>query len=245
MKKFLFLFIALWLTNCTKQNDLDAMNNVEMPDFEQIDHFVKSTDTIKILIVGNSITSHEKAISIGWKYKAGMAASSIENDYVHLLFKNLIKHHSNQNIIVRYLNYSEFERNPSEININSKKFKSCYNFNPSFLIFQLGDNVNHENSQVFFNKSLSFIENFPNTQKIILSPFISTPKNREVNKILALRSHSTFVDISLISNNDFYKAISTPNKDWKADGIKLHPNDLGMSFINEKIFNSIIKTELH
>ena len=46
---------------------------------------------LRILFVGNSITKHAPKPSIGWNRDCGMAASSIEHDYVHLIVKKIIK----------------------------------------------------------------------------------------------------------------------------------------------------------
>ena len=40
---------------------------------------------LKILFVGNSITRHGVLEEIGWLNDHGMAASSIDKDYVHLV----------------------------------------------------------------------------------------------------------------------------------------------------------------
>ena len=45
---------------------------------------------LRILFVGNSITKHAPKPSIGWNRDCGMAASSIEHDYVHLIVKKIM-----------------------------------------------------------------------------------------------------------------------------------------------------------
>lgn len=43
----------------------------------------------RVLFVGNSITKHSPKPEIGWTNDCGMAASSLENDYVHLVMARL------------------------------------------------------------------------------------------------------------------------------------------------------------
>ena len=50
---------------------------------------------LKILFVGNSITKHSPKADIGWYNDCGMAASSVEKDYVHLLVKKVMQYDPN------------------------------------------------------------------------------------------------------------------------------------------------------
>ena len=63
----------------------------------------------KVLILGNSITRHPKVPAIGWNAEWGMAASSPDKDYVHLLEANFKK--SDASTKVTAVNISAFEHN--------------------------------------------------------------------------------------------------------------------------------------
>ena len=52
---------------------------------------VERDGTHRVLFVGNSITRHEPNPSLGWYGDWGMAASSKEKDYVHLVVAELDK----------------------------------------------------------------------------------------------------------------------------------------------------------
>lgn len=43
----------------------------------------------KVLIIGNSITRHGPKADIGWPYECGMAATSGENDFAHLILEHI------------------------------------------------------------------------------------------------------------------------------------------------------------
>ena len=67
----------------------------------------------KILFLGNSITLHGPAESIGWSGNWGMAASAAEKDYVHLLIAH-VKKVAQGEPQVMVSNVADFERSGTE-----------------------------------------------------------------------------------------------------------------------------------
>lgn len=235
---------ALSLASCQKNTSdkLLELNNVTMPSFEQIESIKNNNDTLKILVLGNSITSHGMDKSIGWKHESGMAASNINKDFVHLLFKKIHTQTPQKNIIFRYSNFSEFERDPIKLPENS--INEIAKFNPNILIYQLGDNLTIENSLIFKESSIKLLNMLTNTQTYVVSPFFQNESNFEITNDISKESNSTFIDISLISKDPTSKAINEKDyplkkSEWKVDGIGLHPGDIGMAKIADEILKNM------
>lgn len=68
----------------------DLQENI-VPSFQQNkgNLFLYENTGLRILFVGNSITKHSPKPEIGWTNDCGMAASSIDKDYVHLLMQKI------------------------------------------------------------------------------------------------------------------------------------------------------------
>lgn len=242
------------ITNFTQKktiitdNQLKSMNNAFIPIFTDTCNN-KNGSLFKILIIGNSLSYHSIVKNIGWNYISGMAASSIEKDYVHLLFSNIEDLLQDSKICLRISNLANFERNPSsyeQINIDS-----LVNFQPDIVIFQLGENVNinvQNMASIFEEKYIELVNCFKkkgNSLIICTTPFFpSLAKNKIIEKV-ALRTNSYMVDLSHLSlleeenyakNEKGYLGDKTA---WKASGIGIHPGDLGMLNISKQLFITI------
>lgn len=236
MSNYIYGFIILFILFGCKKNQLSEMNNVPMPKFEELISPGISKDSLKILIVGNSITRHTVAEEIGWHYNSGMAASEESNDYVHLLFKKLTKHYPTKKIHLRYSNWSQLEKAPETFS----NFNMAIGFNPNIVIFQLSDNLNPETLKLFTKKSIKFLNNFD--RKYVVSPFFMHDDNYNYSQKIASKSNSTFIDISNISKNNLNRAINDLRSDksiWRAEGIGNHPGNTGMINISNTIYNYI------
>lgn len=244
-KLFLILIITSFsFIRCSNpsKNTLLDMNNVLMPSFEEIEYKRNSADTVKILILGNSITSHGVAKDIGWTHKGGMAASSSDKDYVHLLFSEVSKINPDKYILFRYANYASLERSNDNLDISDPKLLELYKFKPKFLIYQLGDNVTESNSETFKNNSINILMKFKDSKTLVVSPFFENKLNLKITKEIIKATKSKFIDIGPISRNEKFRANSDSSlnkKEWKVKGIGLHPGNNGMYQISKKLLAEI------
>ncbi len=93
---------------------------------------------MKIIVLGNSITRHGPAPEIGWYGDYGMAASSSENDFVHIL----------QNRVAGYevigANMATLERHYWEVDAyrDDPAVKGATDCNADIIIFRIAENVN-------------------------------------------------------------------------------------------------------
>jgi hypothetical protein len=93
----------------------------------------------RVLILGNSITWHGAKASVGWTGNWGMAASSAEKDYVHLLESRIKNDHPNTSFKAGNI-AATFER--QFWNYNVSDFKDFSDFNADLILLVIGENIN-------------------------------------------------------------------------------------------------------
>lgn len=224
---------------------LQAMNNVFIPSFVDTCNNIRG-EKFKILIIGNSLSYHGIAKEVGWNYISGMAASSIEKDYAHLLYNKIENKLQNRKICLRISQFAAFERDLASF--DQKSIDSLIKYQPDLIIFQLGENVkvqSQDDEILFEEKYIELINSFKkngNPQTICTTPFFpSLPKNKIVKKV-ALSTNSYLVDLShlpLLESENYAKDEKNYLGDksvWKVGGIGIHPGDIGMENIAKQIF---------
>ena len=92
----------------------------------------------RILFLGNSITLHGPAPAIGWLGNWGMAASSEEKDYVHLLTSSIARL-SGKRPEIQVANIADFERNYEAY--DRARFKKHFDFKADIVVVAIGENV--------------------------------------------------------------------------------------------------------
>jgi len=141
MKKT-FVIVCALAAACTWADDLQK--NV-VPAERQVKKafrtFGKENGSPRVLYVGNSITRHGPKPDIGWTNDCGMAASSIEKDYVHV----------NAAMVAKVKPHAEFaclnvagslERTFTDPDWNPETyFKDVKAFKPDIVVFFFGANV--------------------------------------------------------------------------------------------------------
>ncbi|MEN8228722.1 MAG: SGNH/GDSL hydrolase family protein [Bacteroidota bacterium] len=231
-----------------KDKQLQAMNNVFIPSFVDTCNN-NNGEKYKILIIGNSLSYQGIDKEIGWNHISGMAASSIEKDYAHLLYNKVGSKLQNRKICLRISPFATFERNLASL--EQKSIDSLINYQPDLIVFQLGENVKIKSQKdeiLFKEKYIELINRFKkngNPLTICTTPFFpSLPKNKIVEKV-ALSTNSYLVDLShlpLLESYNYAKDEQNYLGDksvWEVGGIGIHPGDIGMENISNQIFITI------
>lgn len=205
-----------------------------------------SYETVSMLFLGNSITLHPIGIVEDFNdgLPRGMAASSIDKDYVHRLVQ-MISSRDSVNVRYSIANLFEFERgfylNPFPW---TKKLADLKVQQPDILIVQIGENVssdaitNHQDK--FISEYVNLLERFPNSQRIITLPFWMDVQKCDAITEVAIRTRSRLADLSHLGhrNSDprnfakYYKHYSNP-------GVGEHPSDYGFEQIAKVIYTEI------
>lgn len=199
----------------------------------------------RILFLGNSITLHGPAPEIGWNGNWGMAASSPEHDYVHLLTAKLAGD-SGQKPHTMVRNIANFERNYATFNV-AEEFQNELQFKADIVIVAIGENVSEPQSdadkQQFataFRKLLRSLSEQGTPNIIVRSSFWPNTTKDDIMRTVTREAGATFVDISEIGRNPDNAARAERAIAHK--GVAAHPGDKGMQEIADALWNAIKQT---
>lgn len=197
---------------------------------------------LKVVCLGNSITRHGYLPDVEWYSDWGMAASKPENDYCHVLERELQAY--NKRTRVHPQNIYPFERNPY-CDIDSLIGKTCAE--ADIIILRICENVSDIDA---------FEQNFPRlveyclgiTPHVIVSGAFWPHEKKERILVSAAERHALeFVPLSWIT----YQSDVYPKKGdilYDIDGkqypitkefIITHPNDKGMRSIATALLRAI------
>jgi hypothetical protein len=199
--------------------------------------YTKKGPIKRVLILGNSIVRHGPRPEIGWYQNYGMAASSIDSDFVHILIRNIKAKDSSCQVF--YENIADFES--GYWNWDYTKADTFASFRPDIIIMRIAENVNDELAEKYnfidyYDKLIHHIDTGENAMVFICNGWWD---NQHVNRLLqdyAEENNCHFIDQAGL-NTIATKAIGLyPDKD-----IQQHPNNLGMQKIAESIWLKIGK----
>ena len=197
---------------------------------------------LKVVCLGNSITRHGYLPDVEWYSDWGMAASKPENDYCHVLERELQTF--NKHTRVHPQNIYPFERNPY-CDIDSLIGKTCAE--ADIIILRMCENVSDTDA---FEQNISrLIEYCTNiTPHVIVSGAFWPHEKKERILVSAAERHALeFVPLSWIT----YQSDVYPKKGdilYDIDGkqypitkefIITHPNDKGMRSIATALLRAI------
>ena len=192
---------------------------------------------LKVMFIGNSITVHEVKPELGWFWVQGMAASSLENDYVHHVIR-FLKQKEDQLSVYVYsgklweLDYWKFENLDYVL-------REIEQYQPNILVLRIGENT-YPNMQKYgydlfptFNRLVEF------SKQIAKYVFVTSLfwRNDIIDDVIfkATKQNGAFYvdigDLNLPEN----KAIGL----FENVDVANHPGDLGMKRIGERIIDSL------
>ena len=216
----------------------------------------EKTGPVKVLIIGNSITQHDRSESIGWLGSWGMAASEEKNDYVHLL-KSLAEK-KDRSVQLKWKNISEFEKYFYDFRtFNSSYYKEFADFDADIIICTIGANINNSanendlnfnSGKVFTEEAYQNIINFFNPYgdaKVIVG--IMPLTNYEVEEIIkssAQNNKQILVDMSGLTGDKYTARPYSNAPVFTSDvspAVLGHPGDAAMKEMADMLWQELSK----
>ncbi len=210
----------------------------------------KDDDTYRYLAIGNSITSHP--VTSFWWGSWGMAASSMDKDYVHVVTSYLEQQY--EHVGVQALYYTtwedastkeEREQSLSELDQFLTKDLNCVSI-------QLGENIRIDNDpKIDYQNLINYVhERAPKAQIILIGNFFQWDDIDDIKEELAQQDGIDFLSLKAIQKPEYQvgKGTEVFGDDGKRhtityDPVARHPNDAGMAYIAQQVIDSITKYE--
>lgn len=196
----------------------------------------------RVLFLGNSITKHGPKADIDWAGDWGMAASSAETDYVHLVTSGIAARNDTRPE-VRVRNIADFERAHADYDV-AGKLREFIDFHPDLIILAIGENVpepKDATAAATFRdeviRLLKTIQGDTGATIVVRSGFWA---NEAKDRALAEACSSVggvFVDLGAMSKDESLYARS--EREFKHAGVANHPGDKGMAAIASAILAAL------
>lgn len=190
----------------------------------------------RVLILGNSIARHGPRPQIGWTNDFGMAASSIDKDFVHVLAAKIKAEHPTACFAMANVAGSFERKFQSGLNLE-KDFGWMRDWQPDAVVLFFGANVlkaYDDKADGSFGANLERLRNYLSNGKtkfLVSEGFYNRPVLDDEKRKMAAKYGDAFVEMADIrSRND-------------VRGRYNHPSDNGMRLIAER-FWSVLGTML-
>jgi uncharacterized protein len=203
---------------------------------------VKPSALRRILFLGNSITLHGPKPDIGWTGNWGMAASSEDKDYVHLVSSALAKHTGSvPRIMVR--NIADFERSYATYDVEGQ-MKDSFAFDPDLVVLAIGENVpalGSADAKAQFKAGVMKILGCALAKRhplvVVRSSFWPDATKDELLRQACQEADGIFVDAGPLGREPGNAARS--ERSFTHEGVAGHPGDRGMQALADAIVQAI------
>ncbi|MBN1343680.1 MAG: glycoside hydrolase family 127 protein [Phycisphaerae bacterium] len=205
---------------------------------------VKPSAIRRILFLGNSITHHGPRKDVDWAGNWGMAASSEDKDYVHLV-TSAIARHTGSPPQMRAKNIADFERNYATYDV-AGRLKDLFAFDPDLVVLAIGENVpklDSDDAKARFKAGVMRILACALAKRhplvVVRSSFWPDAAKDQVLKEACQEAGGIFVDAGPIGRDPANAARA--ERSFKHDGVAGHPGDRGMKALADAITQVIFQ----
>lgn len=222
--------------NYAAQNTVSAENQLKTSQFVSIEARGGSK---RVLFFGNSITRHAPKADIGWHGDWGMAASCPENDYVHLVVDFLDKKFGKVDYCIAQ--GSTWERGYFEGDaILEEYYRTARDFNADIVIIRIGENIRSADMEridckPYFDRAVKYLVKNPEAKIVITDNFWHNELIYNYTRSIAEENRYIFCPIGDLQENESNMAIGL----FEHRGVSIHPGDLGMKRIAERIIDCL------
>lgn len=227
IKACIYVFLMLGFSTSFANVNKESLTVADLP-IHSAPKFTRNTD---IVFLGNSLTLREPSKEIDWFGHYGMAASSIETDYVHqtLRFMNIQKERAYiRNLYPLELDSSGLDEVLADLRPVIRMSK--------YLVIQIGDNADPKRHKDAFSELLNGLlasSQGSNAQVLCLSTWWDSELN-VIIKEQCLKAGAKYVYIG-----DLYEEqVKRNDRQFKDLGVNAHPQDTAMRDIAERIYET-------
>ncbi len=188
---------------------------------------------MKVLFVGNSLAYHGEAPELGWYGNHGMAASSKENDFVHVLTRMIEAKCGPVETMVA--GGVKVEREPAAV--TAEDFAHLRAFDPDIIVARLCENVPAGQLEAFgkaYVRMLRAIDPEQNAKIFCTGSYWPSKEADFEIQTAASLCGGIYVPLDAV-HGDAFKALG----EYAHEGVAAHPNDAGMKAIAGQLFAAI------
>ncbi len=221
-------------TEWEKLNTVEGENQVSLyVKFEG-----KPGGSPRVMFLGNSITWHAPKAEIGWHGDWGMAASSKENDYAHIMMRKISERYPDAYFCI--VQGAIWERTYKDCDYEGN-FSAAKDFNPDIIISKLVDNIpnaefEHEPFIENMGKLHKYLSGTRDDVSIIETSSFGTNEIKDkAIKAYTEKAGAKYIYIGDINKNPENLAIGL----FEHGGVAGHPGDKGMQVFADRLLNCI------
>lgn len=220
-----------------KKNTVSSENQLRVGESVFIDNAEGKGK--RVMFVGNSITLHGVNESLGWFNRCGMAASSLENDYVHIVMDKVLDKDGDASFCI--CQAAGWERTYKDGKEAMEKYAAARDFDADVIIMRIIENckVAEYDPESFFKEYGEFINYLNKTGKakiILTTGFWKHPGDKEIAATGEKYGYPV-IELGDLGADPEMKAIGL----YEHAGVANHPGDKGMENIALRIWAELEK----